>query len=159
MRSSRAVAPAPPDGPASGRDRPDRPRPVTVAGALAAALAAGACADTADDRPARWAYVHAAIVAPACATAGCHSTLAATAGLDLSSATGAYTFLTGRICGEPVGPGSPPRSYVEPGSPERSQLVYQLRGAGRALMPPDVPLPEVEIQLVERWIEEGAPCD
>lgn len=124
---------------------------------LATAMLA-ACAES-DERPASWRYVHAAIIAPGCATAGCHSTLAATAAIDLSSAEGAYTFLTGRICGEPVGPGSPPRNYVDPGSPAYSQLVYQLRGIGRRRMPPDVPLPEVEIALVERWIEEGASCE
>jgi hypothetical protein len=70
-----------------------------------------------------------------------------------------YTYLTGRICGEPVGPGAPPRNYVTPGSPEFSQLVYQLRGAGRDRMPPDGALPEVEIALIERWILEGAPCE
>lgn len=116
------------------------------------------CADV-DDRPARWSYLHTSIIAPACATAGCHSTAAAVAGLDLSSRTGAYTFLTGHICGEPLVPGSPPRNYVDPGSPEFSQLVYQLRGIGRPRMPPDTPLPEVEITLVERWIAEGALCE
>ncbi|MBZ0235879.1 MAG: hypothetical protein K8M05_26355 [Deltaproteobacteria bacterium] len=130
---------------------------VLVAAALAPASHAACVA--ADERPAAWTYVHAAIIAPSCATAGCHSTLAAAASIDLSSAEGAYTFLTGRICGEPVTPASPPRNYVDPGSPEYSQLVYQLRGVGRPRMPPDVPLPEVEIELVERWIAEGARCD
>jgi hypothetical protein len=135
--------------------------PGAVAAVLCVAAAAGlgGCTDDATDRPASWSYVHAAIIAPACATAGCHSTLAATAGLDLSSRTGAYTFLTGRVCGEPIGPGSPPRNYVEPGRPAYSQLVYQLRGIARAQMPPDQPLPEVEIEIIERWIEEGARCD
>lgn len=132
------------------------PTALMVVTTLAPALAA--CVD-ADERPASWTYVHAAIIAPACATAGCHSTLAATAAIDLSSSDGAYAYLTGRVCGEPIGPASPPRNYVDPGSPEYSQLVYQLRGTGRARMPPDVPLPEVEIQLVERWILEGARCD
>lgn len=112
-----------------------------------------------DDRPADWSYVHPAVIAPACATAGCHSTPTALAGLDLSSATGAYTYLTGRICGEPIAPGSPPRNYVDPGSPQYSTLIYQLRGIGRDRMPPDLPLPELEIQLVERWIAEGATCE
>ncbi|MEZ4404023.1 MAG: hypothetical protein R3B06_28635 [Kofleriaceae bacterium] len=126
--------------------------PLVAVGAIAA------CADV-DDRPADWGYVHAAVIAPACATVGCHSTAAAVAGLDLSSRTGAYTFLTGRICGEPLSPGSPPRSYVAPGSPGYSQVVYQLRGEGRNRMPPDGPLPEDEIRLVERWILEGATCE
>jgi hypothetical protein len=125
---------------------------------MAIATTLAACVDD-DPRPASWTYVHAAILTPACTTAGCHSTLAAAAAIDLSSADGAYAYLTGRVCGEPIGPGSPPRNYVDPGSPEYSQLVYQLRGIGRPRMPPDVPLPETEIRLIERWIVEGARCE
>lgn len=134
---------------------------MTLASSLIAVTALASFAACLDDdaRPASWTYLHATVIAPACATAGCHSTLAATAALDLSSPDGTYAYLTGRICGEPIGPGPPPRNYVDPGSPEYSQLVYQLRGIGRPRMPPDVPLPEVEIQLVERWIQEGARCD
>ena len=116
------------------------------------------CADV-EDRPADWSYIHTAIIAPACATVGCHSTASATAGLDLSTATGAYTFLTGRICGQPLTPGSPPGNYVVPGSPAFSQLMYQLRGTARTRMPPDLPLPAVEIALIERWIADGATCE
>lgn len=119
----------------------------------------------AEPGPATWSYVHATVIRPACATAGCHSTLAAAAGLDLSSPTGAYTFLTGRICGAPPQAQDPPRSFVVPGSAAASQLVYQLRGSDdrgrpyRDVMPPDVPLPDVEIELVAAWIEAGARCD
>lgn len=126
--------------------------------ALALASAVGAC-DGADDRPASWAYLHPAVIAPSCATASCHSQLAALAGLDLSSRTGAYTVLTGRICGEPPRPVDPPGNFVFAGSPERSKLMYLLRGEQVRVMPPDQPLPEVEIELVERWILEGAACD
>ena len=44
-------------------------------------------------------------------------------------------------------------------SPGRSKLMYMLRGEETLQMPPDVPLPEVEISFVERWIAEGAQCD
>lgn len=113
----------------------------------------------------RWSYLHAAVIAPACTTASCHSTLTAIAGLDLSDRQGAYTFLVGRICGSPERPEDPPRNYVVPGSAESSTLVYQLRGLDsqgrpyRDVMPPDVRLPEDEIVLVEKWIEDGARCD
>jgi hypothetical protein len=111
-----------------------------------------------DPPPATWEYVHAAILQPSCATAGCHSKLAAIAGIDLSSHDGGYTVLTGRICGEPPGD-SAPRNYVTPFSAEYSQLMYQLRGAGRDAMPPDTRLPAFEIELVGAWIDDGAACE
>jgi hypothetical protein len=93
---------------------------------LAPLLLALAACDDAADRPATWSYVHAAILSPACTTAGCHGKLTAIAGVDLSDREGAYTVLVGRVCGE---------------------------------MPPDAPLPDVEVEIVERWIDDGAACD
>ena len=133
-------------------------------GFLALALALAACDDAAD-RPATWSYVHAAILAPACTTAACHSKLTAIAAVDLSDREGAYAVLVGRVCGEPGRPQDPGRNYVTPGSAAYSQLVYQLRGEDadgrpyRDVMPPDAPLPAVEVELVERWIDDGAACD
>jgi len=133
-------------------------------GCLALALALAACDDAAD-RPATWSYVHAAILAPACTTAACHSKLTAIAAVDLSDREGAYAVLVGRVCGEPGRPQDPGRNYVTPGSAAYSQLVYQLRGEDadgrtyRDVMPPDAPLPAVEVELVERWIDDGAACD
>ena len=136
------------------------PRPPGAALALALTLAAlsGGC-DTVDDRPASWSYLHTAVIAPACATAGCHSAASAVAGLDLSTRTGAFNLLTGRICGAPPGPTDPPGNFVFAGSPERSKLVHLLRGDDVRGMPPDQPLADVEIELVERWILEGASCE
>jgi hypothetical protein len=156
------------EGTGAAHPRSSAPPSRRAAGALAAAAAAlaglGACLDP-DELPARWSYVHAAVLAPACTTAGCHSTLTAAAGVTLADREGAYTVLTGRICGEPPRPGDPPRNFVTPYSAAYSQLVYQLRGADAAgrpyrdVMPPDAPLPAAEIALVARWIDEGARCD
>lgn len=124
----------------------------------------GACLGS-DDRPARWSYLHEAILVPACTTAGCHSALTAIAGVNLADREGAYAVLTGHICGEPARPGDPSRNYVTPFSAEYSQLIYQLRGEDatgrpyRDVMPPDTPLPDLEVELVARWIDAGAPCD
>jgi hypothetical protein len=126
----------------------------------AVGLAALAACDGAEDRSSDWDYVHAAILRPSCATAACHSGLSSVAGLDLSTPDAAYAFLTGRVCGAPPQAGDPPGNFVRPGQPQSSQLVWMLRGEGTALvMPPDTPLPDVEIEIVERWILEGATCD
>ena len=125
---------------------------------IALVLALAAC-DEAADRPATFSYIHAAILEPSCTTAGCHSSLTAAAGVSLAGREGAYTVLTGRVCGEPIRPQDPPRNYVVPGAAEYSQLLHQLRGTDRDVMPPDTPLPAVEIELVARWIDAGAACD
>ncbi len=117
-----------------------------------------ACVD-ADDRSSDWSYVHTAILRPSCATAACHSQLGSQAGIDLSTPDAAYVFLTGRVCGAPELPGAPAGNFVRPGQPESSQLLYMLRGDSITIMPPDVPLPDAEIEIIEQWILDGATCD
>lgn len=122
------------------------------------ALALAACG--VDDRPPTFSYIHAAILAPSCATASCHSQLTAVAGLELDDRVAAYAILVGHACGDDATPGQAPRSFVDPGSPERSRLMYLLRGEDVALpMPPDRLLPYRDVELVADWILEGAPCD
>lgn len=112
-----------------------------------------------DSRPASWSYVHAAIIRPNCTTASCHSGLTAKAGVNLEDREGAYLVLTGHACdGSNSGQGAP-RNFVNPGNPDDSQLTYLLRGEEVQRMPPDVPLPEADINLIEEWIAEGAKCN
>lgn len=142
-----------------------RPGHRTVIACMLALWCCAVACQSANDRPATWSYLHASTITPACTTAGCHSALTAIAGVNLSDKDGAYTILTGRICGAPERPQDPPRNYVTPFSSKYSQLIYQLRGsddAGRPyrnVMPPDAPLSEVEIDLIARWIDEGAQCN
>lgn len=126
---------------------------------LVAALFAGC--DTPSDRPATWSYVHAAIVAPSCATASCHSKISSVAGRDLSSTYSGYAVFTGRVCRAPSHPGD--ADLVA----RREQVMSALYGIGtrsdngepELLMPPDQPLASSEIQLIESWYDRGAPCD
>lgn len=121
-------------------------------------LAVTGCAAP-EDRPASWRYLHAAIVEPACATAGCHSALAAQGGLDLSRPAEARAILTGAVC-DASPDGDAPGNWVFPGEPARSRLLHLLRATDANLrMPPDAPLADEEIALFERWILEGAPCE
>lgn len=125
--------------------------------ALFALIASGCAADA--DRPARWRYIHAAIVQPSCTTSGCHSKQTAIAGVTLDGYEAAYTILTGRICGAPPTELDPPGNYVVPFDVARSRLYHMLVGENTDQMPPDVPLPRAEIELIARWIEAGAECD
>jgi hypothetical protein len=129
----------------------------TCLAAIALGLALTACGGE-DTRPATFSYIHAAILVPSCATASCHSDIAATVGVQLETKEGAYQTLVGHPCngsgGDPA-----PRNFVDPGSPETSRLMYQLMGSETRQMPPDVALPEADIALVERWIQEGAQCN
>lgn len=107
---------------------------------LAALLAA--CTGDPGERPVSWAYVHAAIIAPSCATSSCHVERARTAGVALDDADGAYSVLLDR-------------DFVVPGDPS-STLMSLLEGDERRRMPPDAPLPAADIDLIRAWIEAGA---
>jgi len=125
-----------------------------------------------DDRPAVWSYISPVIIRPNCATVSCHSRAAAVAGLDFSDPDRGYTSLMGLkvwivdSSGETAGCKNIDgqtvcqrdfRPMVTPYNPQQSRLVNMLRARGARLMPPDRPLPEADIQLIERWIRNGAP--
>ncbi len=135
--------------------------------AIITALAAIGCSSR-DDRPAAWGYISPAIFQPACATSSCHSRGIAVGGVDFSDPDRGYNSLTAAwfidAMGTPedgcepwhatmVCPGKPLVTAYDPG---QSRLVSMLRARGAARMPPDRPLPEVDIALVESWILDGA---
>jgi hypothetical protein len=125
-----------------------------------------------DDRPAAWGYISPALFQPACATSSCHSRAVAVAGLDLSDPDRGYTSLTGLWVWivDPSGTPEqgckpmdgkvfcqrPHRPLVTPFDPAQSRVVNMLRAQHAPRMPPDRPLPEADIRLVERWILNGA---
>jgi hypothetical protein len=147
-----------------------------VALALFAVGALDGCSG--DSRPAKWGYIAPIIMEPNCATASCHSRAAAVAGLDFSDADRGYKSLTGLwvwvpnpnaadkrtlncgtsdngvpVCEEHF------RPLVTPYVPSESRLVNVLRARGAERMPPDRPLNEADIRLVEQWILDGAKRD
>lgn len=129
-------------------------------GLAAAGIASCAVGCGHDDRPASFSYIQAAIIEPNCATASCHTGASAQAGVKLNTREASYVVLTGRPCDDPPSDGAAPRNYVAPGQPDRSRLMYLLLGVEvRLAMPPDKPLPGPDIDLVERWILEGARCN
>ena len=148
-----------------------------LAAALIAAPLATACGCGQDDRPAEWAYISPAIFQPNCATTSCHRPAAAVSGLDFSTPENGYASLTQLWVwvvyppdgGTSPAPGAPcamkggttvcevmERPLVTPYDPAGSRVVNMLRARDAPRMPPDRPLPEADIELVERWILNGA---
>jgi hypothetical protein len=115
---------------------------VVAFAAVFASVALAGCG-SADDRPATWSYIYPAIIEPSCATASCHSDIVRRSGVDLGSKSVAYDQLT-------------MRHFVIPTSPVDSEVVHLMRAEGARRMPPDFALPEVDIQLIEAWIMNGA---
>ena len=110
---------------------------------VAAAAVLIGCGSADDPRPAKWSFISATIIEPSCATVGCHSKIANRAGVDLHDRATGYHDLT-------------TRNFVVPGSPESSALHYLLRGEGSLRMPPDMPLPQADLDLIDEWIRAMA---
>jgi hypothetical protein len=137
---------------------------------LLAGLVAGCNGE--DRRPPVWSYISPVIMQPNCATVSCHSRAAAVAGLDFSDPDRGYSSLTrlwvlvvdptgvgGAYCGTVNGVvvcEKQLRPLITPYDPAQSKLIHMLRAQDASRMPPDRPLPEADIQLVERWILNGA---
>jgi hypothetical protein len=143
---------------------------LTVATALSVLASLPGCGSP--DRPATWAYISPVIFQPSCASGSCHSPAAAAGGLDFSTPDRGYTSLTGLWIwivdrtkeGQPgCGPAAGTtvceklfRPLVTPYDPGASRLISMLRGRNAPRMPPDRPLDEADIKLVEHWILNGA---
>ena len=126
-----------------------------------AGLAGGVASCTgADDRPATWSYVSTAILEPSCATANCHSAIAQRASVDLSTRADGYKSLVTRgyviaRSAIPVDANGVP-VINDDQRVARSAVPQLMRAVGNLRMPPDMPLPETDIQLFEKWIRAGA---
>jgi hypothetical protein len=127
-------------------------------GALALSVVVlGGCGGE-ENRPAKWSYISPAIIQPNCATSSCHSKAAAVGGLDLSETDAGWKGLFNQRVSRPMGV-TMPRPLVTAGNPVQSRLMNMLLGVGAVLMPPDRPLAGADIELVEKWILEGAKND
>lgn len=99
-----------------------------------------ACGTSQDTRPETADYIVEAILVPYCARAGCHSASAQAKGLVFDNIPDAVNTM---------------QPLVVPGDPTRSRLVTILTDSRRP-MPPDAPLPQADIDLVTRWVTNGA---
>jgi hypothetical protein len=99
-----------------------------------------------------WSELHESILAPKCATAGCHtaSTQAQAGMLDLSERCGAWRALQ---------KSGPCGARVAAGNPEGSSLYDKISSDAprcQGSMPPTGHLPKREIDAIRAWIEAGA---
>lgn len=98
-----------------------------------------------------------AILAPQCASAGCHSGARPREGLSLES-DAAYDALVG-VAATQCNDG---RALVEPGKPQASYLLDKLLGtnlcAGSQMPKAGQTLPTAEVEMISNWICSGAPA-
>jgi hypothetical protein len=144
--------------------------PYAVASALCLLALGPGCGDS--GRSPTWPYISAVIIQPNCATGSCHSDAAAVAGLDFSTPDKGYSSLTrlwtwivdrtragqpgcGHV-GSKVVCEEQFRPLITPYDPNESRLIAVLRGRDAPIMPPDRPLDDADIRLIEKWILDGA---
>ena len=113
---------------------------------VAVAAAAIGCGTAIDERPPQWSFISPAITEPSCATVNCHSDIAQKAGVDLHNRDAGYASLTGR-------------GFVNTTTPDASPVILLMHAQGSLRMPPDAPLPEKDIALIQQWIANGAQND
>ena len=124
-------------------------------------IGAGAGCGTEDNRPAEWSFISPVIMAPNCATASCHSKGAAVSGLDLSTVDDGYKSLlkleVRLYPNEKDEREDPdPRPLVTPCRPDQSRIINMMKARGAQRMPPDRPMSQSDIALIEQWILDGA---
>lgn len=104
-------------------------------------LGLAACAAEPDSRPETAAYISEAILVPYCGRAACHSSDTNEHNYTLDSVASSIEEMQ--------------QGLVKPGSAKGSKLYTVIVGED-TVMPPDVPLPDRDISLIERWIDDGA---
>jgi cytochrome c len=122
------------------RDRRVRAMHTRRAMRYLACLVFMACGTSEDTRPETADYIVQAVLVPYCARAGCHSASAQAKNIVFDNIPDA------------IGSMQP---LIVPGDPERSRLVTILTDPDKP-MPPDAPLPHADIDLIARWIANGA---
>jgi hypothetical protein len=111
-----------------------------------ALIALAACGADTDTRPETADYIIEAILAPRCGRAACHSTDTREHGYAFDTIAAGIASMKSSDHG---------RALVVPGSPEQSELVTVLTDSNGP-MPPDSPLPQADIDLITRWVADGA---
>lgn len=109
---------------------------------LALAVGLTACGTTPDERPVTIEVVALSILAPTCGQVQCHSTSTHLEGYAFDTLSAAKAAL-GRLVNKTNLP--------------RSKILSVLTADGEERMPPDAPLAEEDIALIQAWVDAGAP--
>jgi hypothetical protein len=117
-----------------------RPPLSHLAGALLASALAAGCGTT-DDRPATLEVISLEILAPTCGPVQCHSTTSRIQGYAFDTLDASRSSL--RDLGVSAGRGG--------------ALLEVIGGDAEERMPPDMPMFEPDVRLIEKWIADGAP--
>lgn len=117
---------------------------------LLAIAAVAACGTEQDERPATLEVMTLTVLAPNCGQVQCHSSTTRTRGYQFDTVEGARETLGTN--------GLKVNEAVQAGTPLDNDLMYVLDGVtGFDRMPPDTPLHDEDIALIERWLLAGAP--
>jgi hypothetical protein len=100
------------------------------------------CTTNPDSRPATTDYIIEAILVPYCGRGGCHSTDTAARNLIFDTPEQARIAMSKTDHG---------MKLVVPGMPDKSEL-YTALSDSRRIMPPDIPLPDKDRELIFEWI-------
>ncbi|CAN5871968.1 hypothetical protein BH11MYX2_BH11MYX2_08620 [soil metagenome] len=106
---------------------------------VALAFLGAACGTSPDERPVTIEEVSLGILAPTCGQVQCHSTTTRTAGYAFDTLAASKKALL----------------ELTQDTAARSKLIEVMRESGGSRMPPDSPLAEEDITLIETWIDAG----
>jgi len=113
------------------------------------AVGVAGCAD--DDRPATFDYIHPAIIVANCTTSACH--------VENNAEADFYNFSDRESACADLSKAKYRPDPDDPGSPSRLFLLLTGDYPNSLTMPPDRRLPDPDIELIERWMQDGGSCD
>ena len=116
--------------------------------AVALLLSLAACGSEPDTRPETLDYIAAAILAPQCAQASCHTAATRAHGLAFDTVASTEQALHSSRCKDSM-------PMIDIGNAAGSCL-YQVLISSSQPMPPVFTLPDADIAVIQRWIDDGA---